>query len=119
MGDFRKSLISRHLDAVRVDMPGNQALTNKMQKSKINACNRLPICENLSMNIPKIVRRNHSKPMALRVATSAIIQRVNSGIAKIRGDGAALLAQIHEEDKEKFDAIASAHMCLARVKRYV
>lgn len=71
------------------------------------------------MNIQKLVRRNLSKPMAQRVSTTSVLRRVASGVARIRGDALALLARIHEEEKTKLDAIAEAHMCLARVKRYV
>jgi hypothetical protein len=71
------------------------------------------------MNINKLVRRNLSKPFAQRVSTTNILRKVQSGVARMRGNAWALLAQIHEEEKSKFDAIAEANGRLADVKRYV
>ena len=53
--------------------------------------------------------------MEQRISSNEIAQRVASGVARIRGNSVALLAQIHEEEKEKFAALRSVQDWCAEV----
>ena len=57
------------------------------------------------MNTGKAVRQNLARPLGKRISLNAI----RAGVACIRGNAVALLAQIHREEKTKLDAIAWIH----------
>ena len=61
------------------------------------------------MNTGKAVKQNLARPLGKRISLNTIRARVESGVACIRGNAVALLAQIHREEKTKLDAIAWIH----------
>jgi hypothetical protein len=56
--------------------------------------------------------------MAERVSTTRLLDPVTHEVARMRGNAAALLVQIHTEDAEKFEALRRGADKLDSVKSY-